>query len=234
MNTKHEYRATALMILLHVVVLNAGFLMLMAVFNFPDVLRMPAETRLSLFMENQEVIVPVYYFLSLTGFSQMVIAVMLHHLFRDDRSLPGSLAVMFGILSGLFQLIGFIRWTILLPYLAGAETDRMAMAAFVEGAFNRYAGMSIGEHLGFVAQALWTLLLGFVIMKRDILSKNIGRAGIIIGIASIPMSLEPLGGPFAPMGTLTVPVMTLWTLWLIWIAASLMRNFKAPVRNFSD
>ena len=72
-----QYRGTALFIFLHVAVLFICFSVLGVVFEFPEVLRQPAQYRLGLFRANQGIILPVYWLLALSGFSQIAISVFL-------------------------------------------------------------------------------------------------------------------------------------------------------------
>ena len=134
----------------------------MAVFQFPDILREPSSVRFELFLENQNIIVPTYYLLALTGISQIIISVLLFQLFQKKSTLV-TLGAVFGVLTGLFQTLGFIRWSFVIPYFANLSTSSPELIGILEGAFNSYAGIAIGEHLGFLMQGLWTIFLGITI-----------------------------------------------------------------------
>ena len=166
---KTNYRATAITIIIHVLVLGIGFNILAVVFEFPDILRQSAEYRLTLFTENSGIVVP--YFAE-----------------AMNRNVP------------------------------------METIAFVEGMLNRYAGMAIGEHLGFLCQAAWTTLIGVIMLRHKLFSRRLGWAAIIIGLLSFPMSMEPLGGFLTILGELTWPVGAAWLIWLVVVAISLLRT----------
>jgi len=221
--SKSEMNTIAWLILGQVIVAITGFLTLMAVFNFPDILREPSQVRLSLFLENRHIIAPTYFFLAMTGISQVAISVLFFRLFKD-KNLLVTLGSVFGILCGIFQVVGFIRWPVLIPYLAEAKNVSPEIVAFVEGAFNRYAGMAIGEHLGFLMQAFWTLFIAIALLKQPIFNKTLALSGIVIGLLSILMSLEPLGSVFTIFGELTNPVASAWYIWLVFLAISLFRS----------
>lgn len=223
MMKKTEFNVTGMIILAHVLIAVTGFMILMAVFEFPDVLREAAEYRFNLFLAHKNIIIPVYYFLALTGITQIVISVLLYRML-DQQSALVMLAAVFGVLCGVFQVEGFIRWPILIPYIANTQGVSKDVAAFVEGAFNHYAGMAIGEHLGFLMQAAWTLVLGLAILKQKLFTRSLGWAGVLIGIVTFVMSLEPLGGIFSICGELTNPVESAWYIWLIFLAISLFRT----------
>jgi hypothetical protein len=226
MNTQTNYRATAITIIFHILALAIGFNILAVVFEFPDILRQSAEYRLTLFTENSSIIIPVYYLLALTGFTQIILSVLLHQSFDNNKSSLLLLATIFGVLTGIFQVLGFIRWPIVVPYLAEAMNSNVPMEtiAFVEGMLNRYAGMAIGEHLGFLCQAAWITLLGASMLRHKLFDRRLGWAGIVIGLFSFPMSMEPLGGFLTIFGELTWPVNAAWSILLVVIAISLLRT----------
>ena len=230
MNKQIDYRVTAVTLLVYVLILSVCSNALAVAFEFPDILRESAEYRLTLFMQNSGVIVPLYYFLALTGLIQIVMAVMLYQSFGEKNSLAVMTAV-FGILTGIFQVLGFIRWPIVVPYLADAMHSGVPMEtiAFVEGMLNRYAGMAIGEHLGFLAQAVWTMLLGVMMLRHKLFDGRLGIIGLVLGGLTLLFGMEPLGGFWAPLGELTWPVLAAWIVWLVVLAISLWRtNAKAP------
>ena len=61
-----------------------------------------------------------------------------------------------GVLAGAVQFLGLIRWPFLVPYLARADAEPDASPArkdaidVVFQSFNRYLGVAVGEHLGFL------------------------------------------------------------------------------------
>lgn len=230
MNRTFEYRAAAVVILIHVSLLGLGSQVLAGVFEFPEVLRMPAEYRLGLFLEHRSVIIPVYYLMALTGLTQLSIAVLLHQSFKDRGSTLLVLATVFGVLSGAWQVMGFLRWTILIPYIAETMAQANALGiepatvAFMEGVANRYIGMAVGEHLGFVGQTVWTILLGVVMVRSKLFENRLAWIGIVLGILTIPVCLEPLGGPFVAFAEWPMPVVTAWVVWTMVVAFSLVRT----------
>ena len=228
MKKQTDYRVTAVTIFVHILALSIGFNTLVSVFEFPDILRETAEHRLTLFTQNSNIIVPIYYLLALTGFTQIILSVMLHQSFNDNKSSLLLMTTIFGVLTGIFQVLGFIRWPIVVPYFAEAMKSNVPMEtiAFVEGMLNRYAGMAIGEHLGFLAQAAWTTMLGAVMLRYKLFDRRLGWAGVIIGLLTFPLSMEPLGGFLTIFGELSWPVNGALYIWLIIVAISLLRTNK--------
>jgi len=226
---RKDFITTGIVILIQVVISTICFLTLMAVFQFPDILRETSSVRFELFIENQYIIVPIYYLLALTGVSQIIISVLLFQLFPKKSTLV-TLGAVFGVLTGLFQILGFIRWSFVIPYFAGLNSSSPELIGILEGAFNSYAGMAIGEHLGFLMQGLWTIFLGIAILKTKLISKILGKIGIVIGVLTILFAFEAFGGIFSILGELTNPVESAWYIWLTFLAISL---FRTDVRNLN-
>ncbi|MCP3923879.1 MAG: DUF4386 domain-containing protein [Desulfobacterales bacterium] len=228
MNNNLSYKTTGITIIFHILLINIGFLILMNVFEFPDILRTASEHRLQLFNENRNVIVPVYYILALSGFSQVVMSITIYQILDKKKSTILLVGTVFGVLTGLFQALGFVRWVVLLPYISDlmSNTDSnisLKTLITIEGVFNRYAGMSVGEHLGFVSQAIWTILVGFAITRSKKLKSIYGWIGLFIGVLTIPMSFESLGEEFSYLKVLVSPVMIAWSIWLIAFAIHTIR-----------
>ena len=225
MRTQSDYRITAIILLVYVVAIAIASNVLAVVFDFPDILRASAADRLTLFLENSSLIVPMYYLFALTGIIQIVMSVMLHQSFGERSSLA-VMTVVFGGLTGIFQVLGFIRWPIVIPYIATAMNSGVSMEtiAFVEGMLNRYAGMAIGEHLGFMAQATWTTLLGTMMLRHSLFDRRLGWVGIATGLLTFLFAMEPLGGFWVIFAGLAWPVLAAWTIWLLVLAISLLRT----------
>lgn len=229
MDRRHEYGVTFGLTVVHVALLSVGFLILADQFSFPEVLRVSPEQRLALFREHQGLIVPAYYMMGLSGLTQIALAVMFHQSFSRGSSTVLVAALTAGVLAGAFQMMGFMRWPIAVPYLAeqmaAAPTPEMrSVVGLLEGLLNRYAGMVVGEHLGFLAQGIWTLLIGIAMLRGPLFAWPYGLIGIVLGVAIGVSSLEQLGGPFEAIGMLSAPASAAWLGWLLMCGISLLRT----------
>lgn len=226
---RFTYRSAAAAILAHVLLVYAAFTVLALVFDFPEVLRRPATERLDLFQRVQGVVRPAYWILTLTGFTQVLLAVCLHQVFRDRGRTLVLLGLVFGVVAGVLQALGFVRWVVLTPYLARALTDpavpdvtRQAIA-LVEGSFNRYAGMAVGEHAATLALSLWTLCLALTMRRDPLFDPRLGAAGLGLAPLALFIALEPVGVAPRLLGPLAGLAFPAWVVWLVVIAASLWR-----------
>jgi hypothetical protein len=228
MGARPTYIAAFCVALAHVLLLSAGFLVLVDQFQFPEILRVSSQERLALFTKNAALIVPAYYAMGLSGLTQIGLAVLFHRSFAQQGTLL-LLALVAGICAGMFQAMGFMRWPIAVPFLAqqmsaATTADAQAMVALVEGTLNRYAGMVVGEHLGFLAQGFWTLFVSPAMMSGVLFSRVYGVVGAVLGLLILVSSLEQLGGSFEQLGMVSAPASAAWLGWLLMCGLSLLRT----------
>ncbi|RIV17790.1 DUF4386 domain-containing protein [Fibrisoma montanum] len=199
-------------------------------FRFPDILREPAAAALPLFSANQSIIVPAYYVFMLSGLLYLPISVLIRKQFTGTatRSLL-DLLVGLGIATALFQAIGFCRWLFAVPYLAktyeqaAGNAPLRASVALLYDTLNRYAGMTIGEHLGFVAMGSWTICLALVLSKTGA-PQWLRGGGILIGALIILSVAEHFGTAWSGFfGLVNFIANALWTVWLLVLAVRIIR-----------
>jgi hypothetical protein len=138
-----------------------------------------------------------------------------------------DLVVPLGVLAGLTQVLGLIRWPFLVPELArtfldpAASEATQAAALTVFAAFHQYAGVAIGEHLGYLFTAAWTLVIAGAMLKASVFRPWLGWVGIGSAVGILVGLLEPAG--FALAGTINAIAYLAWSLWLVATGISLLR-----------
>lgn len=221
---KRHDRWTAFLLAGHILLLFAGFTILAAAFEFPDVLRLPAAERLALFQAGRTLIVPTYWMLAMTGITQVLLSVLLYRTLGAAGT-AGLLALVFGVLTGFGQAMGFGRWAILVPWLAERMADPVTTEAgreaiaLIEGAFNRYAGMLIGEHLSNICWGFWLFFTGLAVRRGGLLDERIGRAMMVLSPLMWVLAAEQLGFEGPVLSLLTdfgFPLLALIHFGLAW------------------
>src|SRR5712664_2573638 len=87
----------------------------------------------------------------------------------------------------LVQFLGLILWPFLAPYLARIAADPTASVAQCEAvdvvfqSFNRYLGVAVGEHVGYLLTGAWTLLAAIAIWQSAAVPLVLGLPAIVIG-----------------------------------------------------
>jgi hypothetical protein len=127
----------------------------------------------------------------------------------------------------MVQALGFIRWPFLVPTLASTYLDpatNEATRAAIEvtfTAFNQYAGVAVGEHLGYAFTALWTILIARAMPKSRHFTTWLGWLGFALAIGILLGALEPAGVPF--VGFINAVAYSLWAVWIVILGIRLLK-----------
>lgn len=220
MTPRHVRTLTGLMSILVPVVFTVCFVLLQQRFEYPDILRQPTGDVLAKFQAGGSGLVAVWYVLTLSAVLFVPVVVLLHRMLAvREASALLWVATAFGIVAGLAQTLGFLRWPFLVPHLAQAYLDPAAgeaqrsAAALVFEAFHRYAGMAVGEHLGYLSTSVWTLLVGVVMLRSAPFGRWLGSSGIVLALGIAAGLLEPLGLEAA--GAINALSYLAWAAWLV-------------------
>lgn len=96
-------------------------------------------------------------------------------------------------------------------------------------AFNRYAGVAVGENLGYLFTAFWTVLVATAMFGSALpLGKWLGLLGMVSAAAILVGTLEPAG--FEPVADIVVIGYILWSVWLALFGAVVLRTKPLATR----
>ena len=213
-------RRTAAAMIAAAVLLNVAFTGLGTVFDYPDVLKQPADDVLATFRESQGAVSAWFLALAVGAALLAPVAVGVGRL---SRSPAMRWAVPVGIAASLVQVVGLLRWPLLVPgWAATAAGDDPAAAAAARDAFgtaNRVLGNLVGETGGYVLTAAWT---GLVLAALG--TRFAGRVFVWAGSASAALVLI---GVLSPLDLALIDMANfvgyiLWSLWLLAFAAVLV------------
>jgi hypothetical protein len=223
----HRTRVSTAGLLIAVPVLFMLFYGLLAMtFDYPGILREPAGEVLRRFAAGGPSLVLLWYGFALTPVLFIPAAILLRRAFTDTTPFL-DLAVPLGVLAGLTQVMGLIRWPFLVPELARSFLDpsaseaTQAAALTVFGAFHQYAGVAIGEHLGYLFTGAWTLVIAGAMLMAPRFRPWLGWAGIASALGILVGLLEPAG--IALAGMINAVAYAAWSLWLVGVGVSLLR-----------
>jgi hypothetical protein len=232
---------TGVLLILTPVAFNAFFALLSVTFEYPDILREPAGYVLRTFDAGGGSLIALWYGFMLTAVLFVPLAVLVHKALAREDTPYMALATAFGIVAGVVQFLGLIRWPFLVPYLADTYVDPASSGATRESvavvfqAFNQYAGVGVGEHLGYLFTGLWTALVALAMFGSPLplrrwlaLLGAVAAAGIAVGM------LEPAG--FDPAADIVVVGYILWSVWLAFFGVLLLlpesvRHRARPVNS---
>jgi len=211
---------------------NAAFAALAAKFDYPNILRKPAGEVLAKFHAGGSALVLLWWGFAMTAALLTPLAILVSVSLQGAAPAILFAAAAVGVVASVVQFLGLIRWPFLVPYLAreserpDTTSARREAIDIVFQSFNRYLGVAVGEHLGFLFTGAWTALVGVAILQSSNVNAWVGVAGIIIGIALALCSLEFVG-PFEtkgwkPAAAATPFVYIVWSLWLVVTGVALL------------
>jgi hypothetical protein len=221
-------RTTGSLLVAIPLVFTAGFTGLQMTFDYPDVLRYPAGEVLTRFAASGADLHLYWYAMMASAVALIPAVIGLGlKLWERDRFLA-ALSIGAGVLAGLVQALGLLRWVLLVPMLAASyvapdATDvsrQMAVALF--DAANHYLGMGVGEHFGYFFTAGWTLAVSGLIWRQH---KVVAGAGAVIALGVLVGMAEPFGVPAT--GAINSISYTLWALWMLVLGVIVLRGDQA-------
>jgi hypothetical protein len=221
-------KATAALLVTAAVLMTVAFTALGTVFNYPDVLKEPAGDVLAAFRDSRAAVVG--WFAVLAG-SAALFAPIAVGVGRLSARPAMRLAVPVGIAAAAVQVIGLLRWPILVPgFAADAANPDPAVAAAARDSFetaNRILGTVIGETLGYLLTAAWTLLV-LVAVGRGIAGRwftALGAGSAVLVLAGV---LSPVDLPGIDLANFAGYI--LWSIWLVAFAVLIVRRPRSGDR----
>jgi hypothetical protein len=200
---------------------------LAARFDYPDILRRPTSEVLRRFRDGGTSLVLLWWGLALSAVALAPLAVLVARVLADADGSVVTLGLVAGVVASVVQFLGLVRWPFVVPYLAREATApdvppaRLEAVDVVFEALNRYLGVAVGEHLGYLFTGGWSVLAGVAMVQSSATPAWLGVAGIVVGAALAVCSLEFVG-PFEPAGWRFAGALTpvAYVVWSVWLAAT--------------
>ena len=214
-------KLTATLLIAAAVLTNAAFTVLGTVFNYPDVLGEPVEDILAAFRANQTTVVAWFAVMALSAALFAPIAIGVGRL-STHRAM--RIAVPVGIAAAVVQVIGLARWPVLVPgFAADAASSDPTIAAGARDSFllaHRVLGTVVGETLGYLLTAGWTVLV-LVALRRG-MPRWFTALGAISAVLILSGMLSPLHLPVVDTANFIGYIM--WSVWLVIFAILILRH----------
>ncbi len=208
----------AALLMLFPIVVQIPFTILTVKFGYPDILRENAGVVMTRFVEGGSLLIWTWYAYA------MSIVFFLGAVFqmKQIKGLQNGQAIFtLGLVSGLVQMIALLRWTFLVPFLSRAYvgSSDLAIKKSLEVVFdiqNSFLGIGLGEHLGQITMAAWTVLLVGAIIKEHKVTRYLGYVSAFTLFAGLSEHLvTALGYSFGNLDKVTMVGFILWSLWMI-------------------
>jgi hypothetical protein len=204
---------------------NGLYTVLARSFDYPAILRRPTAEVLERFQAGGSRLILTWWGFAMSAVLLAPAAVLVSAILADANPTVLSLATTIGVLAALVQFLGLIRWPFAVPHLARtishpATTNTAKEAVDVTfQTLNRYLGVAVGEHLGYMFTGVWTGMVGAAILQTEIVHSAFGVIGLILAPLFLLGSMEFVGSFEAKGWKLAgalVPVAYIgWSLWLL-------------------
>jgi hypothetical protein len=207
---------------------------LSSTFDWPDILREPADVVLPAFVAGGTSLVWTWFATAWT-YAILLVPILLLPAVLGRRSDPVlRVASYVGATSVVLSLIGFLRWVFVVPPLADSYVGGDAVTrAAVEAAWtaqHQFGGALLGEHLGQLLAVAWSVAVSVIILRTRVLPRWLGAAGLVVSA----LYLTNQGDILAT----AVPGFPVWDLggfigstsWGLWVAALGVMVLLRPAR----
>ncbi len=225
--SKNVSRLLGILSLLNVVGFFVPFITLLVILRFVD---QPAEIAFPIFQQQSATVLISYYALAWDGLLLLVVVLLLYRALASRGGYLMGFATVLGVLGGLMQVIGDLRWPFLLPFLANSYFDphssqaTHSAIAIVFQTVDQLGGIVISEHLYYLFTGAWTLLVGWYLLRSLRFPGWIAWIGIMSGCGLLLSSVEQFDWPGITPALLVVVSLSriLWSIWLLSVAAKVV------------
>ena len=211
------------------------YTILTVIFNYPDILRQDSGVILAQFHQGGSSLIFTWLAFALLGIPLLAAYAMIGQ--KVERDLPNTRWVTnFGIISGVLQIIGLLRWVFVVPVLATdfVSTNNAATQEAIKITFkavHQFGGVLLGEHLGQLFTIIWTVFIASALFKLNVISKWLALWGFAASFIYLLAQAELLATvtPDFPIIDLAGFVgSTLWLLWLILLGIQFLKLKNPP------
>ena len=194
-------------------------------FDYPDILRKETGLILTKFHEGGASLIFTWWAFAILGLPLLVAYVKIGQQF-ESRHPSVRWVTTLGVISGIVQIIGLLRWVFVVPVLATNYVnshDTSTLTSFET--IHQFAGVLLGEHIGQLFTIIWTVMMSIILMKLAVIPKWMGWLGIIASVIYLIAQ--------ADLFATVIPGFPVWdmagfigsTFWLVWILILGIRFF---------
>jgi hypothetical protein len=228
-------RVTGWLMVVGAVAFAVAATVLSSTFDWPDILREPADVVLTEYVAGGTSLVWTWFATAWTYAILLVPILLLPAVLgrRDDPVLRAATFV--GAASVLLSLIGFLRWVFVVPpladsYVSGDATTKAAIDA-AWTAQHQFGGALLGEHLGQILAIGWSVTICVHILRTRVLPRWVAVFGLIasgIYLLNQGDTLNTAVPGFPVLDLAGLLGSTGWGLWVAALGVTLLRHRIVP------
>jgi hypothetical protein len=239
---------TGAVLLICPILLQIPYVMLAQSFDYPDILRRPADLILRQYEQGGGQLTLVWLLFAMSILPLLAAIVMLPTVMMSGRHRWLQAATPLGVASAVLQMLGLLRWVVVVPVLADLYMDPASSTAQREAALvafrvqHQLFGVLMGEYLGQTLLALWTLGVTLALDYPRRLARLVRWLGVAAAVLFLVGAMESLSSVLpglAVLGPLPGIAFLVWSSWCLllgWIviwpgklpSAELLRSEACP------
>jgi len=207
------------------------YTILTIIFDYPNILRQEPGIILTKFHAGGSSLVLTWWSFAILGLPLLIAYILIGQLFDNKLGFIKWITTL-GIISGIVQIIGLLRWVFVIPVIAASyvsagdeATKEAAKISFL--VIHQFGGVLLGEHLGQLFTIIWTVMISYAFIRLKYVSKWISWFGIFASFIYLMAQAElfatvipdfPVWGMAGFLGS------TLWLIWLIIIGIQFLKR----------
>lgn len=197
------------------------YTILSIIFEYPDILRESPGTVLTRFYNGGSTLIFTWLAFALMGLPLLIAYSLIGKKLETKLSFVRWVTTI-GIISGVLQIIGLLRWVFVVPVLATdfVNTSSPARQEAIEISFkviNQFGGVLLGEHLGQLFTVIWTVFISVALLKVNIIPQWLALGGFIASFIYFLAQAELLATVIPGFPLIDMAGFIGSTLWLLWI-----------------
>lgn len=226
-----QEKLTGYLLILGAVGVLVPYTILTLTFNYPDILRAESGVILTEFYRGGAALIFTWLAFALLGLPLLVAYSLIGQKF--EPAMPQiKWVTTVGIVSGVVQIIGLLRWVFVVPVLATefVNTTSASKQEAIEISFkviHQFAGVLLGEHLGQLFTIAWTVFIAAALLKAGMIPKWLAWWGFIASFIYFLAQAELLATVIPAFPVLDWAGFIGSTLWLLWIILVGVKFIKA-------
>lgn len=205
--------------------------MLIAMFEYPDILRQSTATILTKFHEGGDTLIWTWFAFAVTGVPLLPAYILLGQKLEPESSIA-RIATTLGVIGLIVQMVGLLRWTFVVPVLADSfvhATDEPTRAAAIMAfrTIHQFAGVILGEHLGQLFTIAWTVMISYALYRSQLIARWVMYFGYVASLIYLLAQAELFATvmPSLPVWDLAGFIgSTLWLIWLVVVGVVFVRR----------
>lgn len=202
-------------------------------FEYPDILRKDAGQVLTQFHAGGSSLIFTWWAFAILGLPLLIAYIKLGKRWRNISFM--SWATTLGIISGIAQIIGLLRWVFVVPVLANTfvngdeATQKATIVAFQ--VVHQLGGVLLGEHIGQLFTIGWTVLVCIALLRLNLMPKWVSYFGMSASVIYLFAQAELFATviPAFPVWEMAGFIgSTLWLMWLIIVGLGFLKLKPTP------